>query len=475
MHAPPASILSLRREEPDPEMKRTNSAALFRSGWMIFAVVLLAAIFLSINWYYYNLTRNGLDEELGSRLRALAALVSAGIDPADLPLPGPAGPGDSPPDTLVSGLLGISSDFSLSSIMVVREDGVILLSTRADLLPPGEPFPNWNMDYSAIIGALEGTPSSTQLYRAANGTYMKAGYAPAPPGEAPAPAFVAVEASADFLGGLQSLRRVLLAATAVSIAGIALFTWFILKATGSLIRARESLMRSETLASMGRMAAGIAHEIRNPLFIIRSSAEKLKDLHSEDSEEIESFILEEVDRLNATLTDYLLFARDEPTSRQRSDLNAILQRSVRLIGESAQREGIEISTRFELDEAPFHGEEKRLQQSFLNILLNAQQSMENGGRIDVSISSAGGEYMLVFRDTGPGIPEKELGRIFEPFYTTKSRGSGLGLAIVKRVVEEHGGRIDLESRPGAGTSVTVTLPGENAKTRKNDEQNIDCR
>jgi signal transduction histidine kinase len=263
---------------------------------------------------------------------------------------------------------------------------------------------------------------------------------------------------------------VLYTATAISLAGIVLFTWFVVKATQSLVQARESLLHSESLATMGRMAAGIAHEIRNPLFIIQSSAERLRKLHPEYSDDIDTFIIEEIARLDGILRDYLLIARNEPAPKGPLDLVLTLQRSVRLMTESLEDTNIEIVTDIQLGEAPFHGEEKRLQQSFLNILLNALQALDSSGRIKVSVAKQGKNYRIIFEDNGPGIATKDIEKVFEPFYTTKPAGSGLGLAIVKKVVDDHGGRIDVKSAEGTGTSIIVTLPAPISSEERQDSR-----
>jgi signal transduction histidine kinase len=419
---------------------------------MTLAVVCLTSLFLVINWYYYRLTRDRLTEDFARRLETLASLVSRDLNDVE------RDPFSSAPDTLVERLHAMSTRYELSNILVVREDGITLKTLHPDLFPPGELYPHWDMDFPAIIAALEGSPTASNLYRAPDGTYLQAGYAPLPLFSMEAGAVAAVEASADFLKGLEELRIVLIAATAVSILGIAIFTWFVLKATQSLLRARESLIRAETLASMGRMAAGIAHEIRNPLFIIRSSAEKLKETHPDRSAEIDEYIIEEVDRLNAILTDYLLFARDEPARRERMDLVVTLRRSVRLVRESIESAGIEIREIYPVEEAPFHGEEKKLQQAFLNILLNAEQASGAGCEIAVTMDRRGDRHRISFKDTGDGIPDKDLERIFEPFYTTKPTGSGLGLAVVRRIVEDHGGTTSVSSGIGVGTTITLDFP-----------------
>ena len=434
---------------------------------MTLAVIVLLAAIISLNWYFYIRIRDDLNEEFGLRLQAVSALVASGIEEESLSLLRPDQQEFSQTLSVAAILLGYSEEYSLSNIALIREDGITLLSLKPDLYPPGELYLYWQMDYEGIISALAGKTAATALYRAPDGSYLKAGYAPVPTESGRTEVIVAVEASVDFLKGMRDLRVVLYTATAISLVGIVLFTWFVVKATQSLVHARESLLHSESLATMGRMAAGIAHEIRNPLFIIQSSAERLRRIHPEDSKDINTFIIEEVTRLDEILRDYLLIARNEPAPQGPLDLVLTLRRSVRLMAESLEDTDIEIITDMSLEEAPFHGEEKRLQQSFLNILLNALQALDSSGTIKVSVSKQGKTYRIVFEDDGPGIAAKDIDKIFEPFYTTKPTGSGLGLAIVKKVIDDHGGTIELKSMEGTGTSIIVKLP---ARTTSEDRQ-----
>jgi signal transduction histidine kinase len=440
-------------------MKHGKSLSPMRSGWMIAAIVAILFVFISVDWYYYDKTRRSLDKEFGQRLAVLAELVSAGLS-EDPPRPG-LDPWTEPTqaDTaLTAKLERLRETHDISNILIVREDGTTLASLQPGLYPAGETYPHWDMDFPAIMSALGGVPAATKLYEASRGIFLKAGYAPFPSGSGTARAVVAVEASPAFLEGLVRLRFILVVVTGLSVLGILLFTVFAFRAADSLFKARESLMRAETLATMGRMAAGLAHEIRNPLFIIRGAAEKLRDACPERSAEIESYVIEEVDRLNGTLTDYLLFARDEPGRIVSFDLAATLVRTVRNVQESFEGSDVDLAADFEIDRAPFTGEEKRLQQAFLNVILNARQAIEGRGRVRVLLASSGRHYIIRVADTGTGIPEKDLSRIFEPFFTTKTYGSGLGLAITKKVIEDHGGRIGIQSAAGAGTEVTITLP-----------------
>ncbi len=443
--------------------------SLLTERWMTAAIVVITLLFLSINWYYYNKIRSALDDEFSIRLRALASLAAASIDPDRVETLSPELAGFGAQDSSVAALDALAFEYDLANIQVLREDGIVLLTTRPDLFPPGELYPLWNMDHKEILRALDGTPSSTGLYESPGGGYIKAGYAPVASASGKASIVVAAEANADFLQGMSGLRALLIVATTMSLTGLAIFVWLVSKATGSLIRTRESLMHAETLASMGRMAAGIAHEVRNPLFIIRSSAENLRKEHPGDAEEIDEYIIDEVDRLNGILTDYLLFAKNESTSVIETDLVRLLDRSVRLVSDPGRDGKIAIETQFAVAAAPFEGEEKKLQQVFLNLLLNAIQAMEGSGNLSVSLSRSKSDYTLEFADNGPGIPERDLERVFEPFYTTRPSGSGLGLAIARRVVEDHNGEISIAAGKYEGTVVTVKLPVDRAGSGDTDE------
>lgn len=423
------------------------------------AVIVLAFTAVFINWYYYREIRGNLDREFGFRLRSIASLVSANIgggyrlDYSDIGIPRLK-----IPEEAETALLNIKSGYDLSNIMIIREDGKVMYSLEGSIIPPGEDYLNWSMDYREIVTALEGEAASTELIRTQYGSYMKAGYAPLDgPGERSAYA-VAVEASPSFLKSMELWRTSLLITSLFLAGGILLSVILILKSTDSLIKARESLMRSETLAAMGRMTAVITHEIRNPLFIIRSSAENLKESHPEHSAEIDEFIIDEVDRLDRTLTEYLSFSRGEKNERKRTDLAMLLHRSIKSTEKALGNKKIEIRADHLHSPAPFIGDEKKILQAFMNIMVNSIQSMEGGGTIQVSLERMPDLYRITFSDEGPGIPENEQARVFEPFYTTRATGSGLGLSVVKDCAEAHGGSVELSSRPGSGTVVTISIP-----------------
>ncbi|MBC7105934.1 MAG: two-component sensor histidine kinase, partial [Firmicutes bacterium] len=206
-------------------------------------------------------------------------------------------------------------------------------------------------------------------------------------------------------------------------------------------------------------------ELRNPVGIIRATVQVLEQElpDAEGARTALKIIREQADRQNQLLHELLEFGRARPALVQPLNVGTLLGRVLEFTAPLLRRHGVELDCRLAQDLPPVEGDAERLKQVFVNLILNAVEAMPGGGRLTVSArvlpdEGAGGRVAVSFEDTGPGIPEEDLSRIFEPFYTTKDRGVGLGLAITHRFVELHGGRIDVESRPGEGATFTVVLP-----------------
>jgi signal transduction histidine kinase len=218
----------------------------------------------------------------------------------------------------------------------------------------------------------------------------------------------------------------------------------------------ETAQRTETLSQMGEMAASVAHEIKNPLGIIRATAERLKKHHG-DGEPMFDYIPEEVDRLDRILTTYLDFARaSRPGGPASCDVAEVVDDVLQLAGRALEASGIDVR-RSLADGHRVAMEPGALKQVVLNLTLNARQAMPDGGRLEFEAEPRRSEVLLHVADTGVGIEAKDLGRVFEPFVSGRTQGSGLGLSIVKRVVEEAGGRVAVSSEVGVGTRFTLTL------------------
>ncbi len=230
---------------------------------------------------------------------------------------------------------------------------------------------------------------------------------------------------------------------------------------------KEKLSHAERLASLGEMVAGISHEIRNPLGIISSTGELLKQKLSPTDTEVKlaDVIVEEADRLNGIVTDFLNFARPQAPNLMPCKVDEVIKKNLTFLAPEINKNSYEVHTRFASDIPEIQADPGLLYQAFLNILLNAMQAMPEGGAIYIELSAHGNTLTIVFCDEGPGISDETLNKIWEPFFTTKDKGSGLGLPIVRKIIEGHGGDIEIENAPEKGAQVTITLPANRVAHR----------
>jgi len=236
--------------------------------------------------------------------------------------------------------------------------------------------------------------------------------------------------------------------------------WIIERRNKERIRLKEQLSRAERLSSLGEMVAGISHEIRNPLGIIRSSAELLKKKMSVDdrSKPIVNIIIEEATRLNNIVCDFLNYARPRKPNAVPCHIKHIIEKNISFLQSQFDERGYVIEERYDDNIPEIMADAEMLYQAFLNILLNAMQAMPGGGKIGVDVSLSDTNMVLIsFTDEGDGIPEEVMGKIWDPFFTTKDMGTGLGLGIVKNIIEAHNGNVRVSNREFGGTIVTVEL------------------
>ena len=222
----------------------------------------------------------------------------------------------------------------------------------------------------------------------------------------------------------------------------------------------DQLIRADRLAAMGELTAGVAHEVRNPLGVIRASVQLLEDAQCDASRihEAAEVIKQEIDRLDKVIKALLDFGRPSKPTLVRADLNELLQDVVLFTTRFARQSDVHIEQNLAEDLPLVHGDPDQLKQVFLNLVTNAVQAMEAKGGTITLTTRASGEYVQVsVADTGPGISPVDAPKVFDPFFTKRAEGTGLGLTIVHRIIDEHEGRIELESSPD-GTVFNVTLP-----------------
>lgn len=221
---------------------------------------------------------------------------------------------------------------------------------------------------------------------------------------------------------------------------------------------RLQLERSHKMSLVGQIAAGMAHEIKNPLASIKGAVEILcEDGTSEkDKTEFKAIVLKEVKRINASVSDFLEFARPGETTLAALNLADTVRSSLKQVQPQAMKRRIKINSRIE-DPVMTNGDEEKIHQVMLNLLLNAVDATPDQSVIRVDLHAEAMEAIISIEDSGPGINKDDVSRVFEPFFTTKSAGTGLGLAIAKSIVERHDGHIKLENMDSGGAKAEIKL------------------
>jgi two-component system NtrC family sensor kinase len=220
--------------------------------------------------------------------------------------------------------------------------------------------------------------------------------------------------------------------------------------------------QSEKLAAIGRLAAGIAHEINNPLTSVLNFAHLVKQKKANDEEDLRDLnvIIEETNRVRKIVRELLDFARQSPAKKENININQILQHLVSLIVKQKEFRDIRFVENYNGKLGSFHADKNQIQQIFLNLLLNSAESIAQEGTITISTQDNNDNCIISITDTGCGIRSGELSKIFDPFYTTKpvGKGTGLGLSVSYGIVKQYGGEIHCDSKEGEGTTFSVTLP-----------------
>lgn len=224
-------------------------------------------------------------------------------------------------------------------------------------------------------------------------------------------------------------------------------------------QANLQLERTHHLSMVGQIAAGVAHEIKNPLASIKGSVEILTDdtTNDLDKEEFKQIVFSEIKRIDTTVTNFLELSRPKEYTFQKLDLSSLIKTSLKQMNTHAIKFNISIQEQVK-EGISIHGDNEKIQQVLLNLLLNAMQASPEGSTIKVNLDKINSQAQLQITDTGEGIPKEVLAKIYDPFFTTKSSGSGLGLSLVKNIVEKHNASIHFQTEEHKGTTVTVLFP-----------------
>jgi len=229
----------------------------------------------------------------------------------------------------------------------------------------------------------------------------------------------------------------------------------------TLAALRSRLSQSEKLAALGQLAATIAHEVRNPLGVIRSAAQGIGETLSDgddDGHRACSFITAEIDRLNGVITSLLAFARPLALQPRPTDVADLVDRAVLLVGRDFERKHLRVQRADFVDAALVLADPDLATQALVDLLTNAAEASPAGADVALSARADEKQVSIDVADRGPGVPEALRERIFEPFFTTRERGTGLGLAVARQIAEAHGGRVQVDRNSGGGSRFTLSLP-----------------
>jgi len=245
----------------------------------------------------------------------------------------------------------------------------------------------------------------------------------------------------------------------VSEDGDFLGTMFILRDLTQIRRLQATVQKQEKMAAIGNLAAGIAHEVRNPLSSIKGYAVYFGSLFADDSEKKKAaeVMSAEVDRLNRVISELLELARPSDIKPTPTDLSFLLASSLRLVRQEAEAAGVRITTAIDPDIGPCSLDPDRITQVLINLYINGIQAMPAGGELQITASQTDTGVLIAVADTGTGIPVEAGDKIFDPYYTTKTTGTGLGLAVVRKIVEAHDGTVEVRS-DARGALFTIHLP-----------------
>jgi signal transduction histidine kinase len=422
----------------------------------------------------YRGVRGALEREFEQRIERIALRAASQISPADVADPR-ARSSSSGAYTALKTLIGplpAVADLDDASILDARRVTLVVALAREE--EEGQPSPLDSLARATLDAGFAGHSAVSPPYEREHDV-RRAAVAPIRSASKQVVGVVVIEAQASYLAAVTDLSRRLTMIALIALLAIAVLAALFVRVASSTAELEQRLSRAENLAAMGQLTATLAHEIKNPLAIIRGSAERLGKLEPE-ARRMADFVVEEADRLANTVNRYLQFARSTSGGGSGDALGTLDQTLSLLEGElearrvTLERSGAGAGVRADAGSgapgAPASAangatvalDNESLKQVYLNLILNALEAMPEGGTLRALASERGGWIEVTLADSGSGIPAADLPRIGDPFFTTKAKGSGLGLFLTKRLVQSAGGQLEIRSEAGSGTTCVIRWP-----------------
>ncbi len=357
---------------------------------------------------------------------------------------------------------------SLRGAMVLDTEGQVLVDARRRL-DIGSPHPFIEIDQDELQQAAGGSPAVTPYYSMGNVPHKRA-YIPVNAPDGTLLYVLRLEAGVDYFEELDVLKQHLYWIGGIGTLLLGIIALIFYRLLSRLIRAEEMVAKTERFQALGTMASAVAHEVRNPLGIIRASAEEIKE-EAENDDPVSLSLLDDIiiecDRINREIYNFLKWGSSSDAGEEEGkgiseiSLNATLRELVRSFETMALRRNVSVELSLPEDEVTITIDPIPFRQALFNLILNSLEACGNEDMIRVALIAQSAKTELVrleISDTGMGMTRRQLKRAFDPFYTTKRHGTGLGLSIARRIIEQSGGTLSVDSKPGKGTRITIMIP-----------------
>jgi signal transduction histidine kinase len=420
--------------------------------WIINIGIVFLLLANTITWIYLQRIKSFFETDLKFRLENVIQISSNLIDATYLTLIVPGDENDSRVIYYQQLLFDIKENNNLQDLYIISPVQDLLIDVNPDF---NIGKLNRSIEPELIKNALSGINTSSAIYTLGEHQFLTAAI-PLFDETNSVTGILVAEARADFFDVIKKYNNGLIIFSIINGLVILTVAFFLYRSLKNLIELQNKVKNQEHLVKLGKMAAAVAHEIRNPLGIIHSTNEIISKKYGKKEDEFFKYIPLELERLNKLINDFLNFASSKDLKNEKVNLKSLLNKII--IGYKNNPK-VKIETKINDSLNTINTDSDALQQILLNVLLNSIQSINNNGIIEVRASLKNKkEISIQIRDNGSGIKPESLQIVFEPFYSTKDKGSGLGLAISKRLVEQLGGSVGIESQIGLGTIVTVILP-----------------